>query len=246
MSSNQVAAIVWKEWRETLRMDQGIRSVSLRILFISLFGVVLAWKKGVGFGRDLSTIALLVEFTILPALPLAPDSFAGERERHTLETLLASSVGESEILVGKLLAMLGVGVLFAIIACGVDIAVVGLRFGIRTLLGIDYEIVGAGLLLGALSAAVVLGIGILISMYTRTVRAANQILAYTLVGLIFLGGAAVRALPPSWLASIDAWRVQTAIGIQFILVILALMGFALLVLGFAFIRFKRTALLAPA
>jgi ABC-type Na+ efflux pump permease subunit len=52
---------------------------------------------------------------------VAPDTFAGERERHTLETLLASRLSDQAILIGKLAACTSYGWLLTIITIVVGV-----------------------------------------------------------------------------------------------------------------------------
>lgn len=245
MAASQVAAVLWKEWRETFRLGRGMRSTGLRFLMLIVFAAVLGWRKGPTFGRDLSTIVLLVEFTVLATIPIVTDVFAGEKERHTLETLLASSASERDILLGKFLAILGIGVGFAFVACLVEVATVLARFGASSLIGMSWAIILSGLLLGAASGALLASLGVVYSLHSSTVRSANQLFAYTLVGLLFITSLAARTLPETWVATVAGWRMRTPPAIQVLAAVAIMTGLSSIILGTGLATFKRAVLGKP-
>lgn len=85
-----IYTIIWKERKTILR---GKPSLS-KFLQMLLFPIILNTVFPVTWGPDWVTdFPPLLSAIIIPALLVAvivPDSFAGERERHTLDTLLAS------------------------------------------------------------------------------------------------------------------------------------------------------------
>ncbi|HUW12365.1 MAG TPA: hypothetical protein VM537_21750, partial [Anaerolineae bacterium] len=106
---SDVSAMMWKE-RKSILSFRGSRS---RLLLTMLSPLLLAtffpWQWGPEW---VSQVPPLVLAFIVPAILVGltvPDSFAGERERHTLQTLLASRLPDRAILWGKL----AVSVLFA-------------------------------------------------------------------------------------------------------------------------------------
>lgn len=235
MKRNRLAAVVWKEWTELLRLDQGLRSVGVRVVGAGILGVVLAWRTGSSFGHDRDTILLLVQLTLLPTLPITPDSFAGERERHTLETLLATPIKEAELFLGKFIAILGFGVAFASLVTVLNAFVVAVRYGLPAVLRLSYGVLATGLGIGLLSAAILTGVGLILSVHVRSVRTANQISAYSLVALIFAGSAVSRSLPASLLATVTDWTKTAPPQVQAvtILLVLALAAIAVLMVGIA-------------
>jgi ABC-2 type transport system permease protein len=106
------------------------------------------------------------------------DSFAGERERHTLETLLASRLSDQAILIGKIAASLLYGWGITLIAVLIGLITVNLAHGHGRLLlfpaPILAGILGVTLLIAALSA----GLGVVVSLRASTVRQAQQTLSY--------------------------------------------------------------------
>src|SRR5262245_25180006 len=117
---DDVRTIVWKEWKEFFLQRGSSRRVMLAssLLPIVILGVVVPSRAPNFVSNPLSLIAPAL-MPLLFIMALMADSFAGERERHTLETLLASRLSDQSILAGKITA----GVLYA---CGVLFLTLGL------------------------------------------------------------------------------------------------------------------------
>lgn len=62
-------------------------------------------------------------FPLVLTLTMVADSFAGERERHALETLLASRLSDRAILLGEAAALTSYGWLFGLVGAIMSIAV---------------------------------------------------------------------------------------------------------------------------
>jgi ABC-2 type transport system permease protein len=127
-------------------------------------------------------------FLIIPIIVsgvIASDSFAGEKERKTIEALLATSLSDAEMLFGKILvafvpAVTVTAVAFAIYSAVVDYMTFGL-FG-RFLLP---NMVWLSLIFGLAPAVAFADIGltVIVSARVRGVREAQQISALLLVPL---------------------------------------------------------------
>ena len=99
-------AIIWKEWREMLG-QRGLRGKSGLLLTIGVFGIALPLQAGRAW---IESPVLLVTWSWVPMFLVSTviaDAFAGERERHTLETLLATRLSDRTILFGKMGAAIG-------------------------------------------------------------------------------------------------------------------------------------------
>ncbi|MCQ2102726.1 MAG: ABC transporter permease [Fibrobacter sp.] len=110
--------------------------------------------------------------------PLAADSFAGERERNSLELLQLSPVKPAHLFWGKLLAVLPFPLMFSLICQLVYFAVhsdsVGGDVAVAAILGA----VSASLLVNAFS--------LLLSLKAKTVRAATQGTLFFIIPLLLL------------------------------------------------------------
>jgi len=148
------------------------------------------------------------------------DSFAGERERHTLETLLASRLSDRAILLGKAGAAMGYGVGAAWIILLLGLVTVNLAHGHGKLIFFPatagFSIIGFSLLNAGLATSA----GILVSLRAATVRQAQQTMSIALMVLLFGGIFGIQALPAEWKNSLV--KTFTAVGIERILAIVAL------------------------
>lgn len=235
-----VRTVVWKEWAEFVRQRSTVIGM---LFFVAVFGIFIPVQRG----REWLTSGIpFLNAALFPAtlaLGVVADSFAGERERHTLETLLASRLPDHAILLGKFTAIVGyvwgltvASLLAAAVAVNVAEPTGGPAFYPARLLV-------SGLVFGALSAGLAAGAGILVSLRAATVRQAAQVLTIGLMGLIFVGVAAAGALPDGWKHRL----IETVRGLG-PTVTLLLAGAALLLvdgvlLAVAALRFRRTRLL---
>ena len=109
--------------------------------------------------------------------PLAADSFAGERERNSLELLQLSPISPARLFWGKLLAILPFPVAFALLAE-------------RAYWFSHPEIsstVAVASVLGALSAVLLTSaFSLILSLRVKTVRAAAHLSLFIIVPLLFL------------------------------------------------------------
>lgn len=188
---SDIATIIWKEWKDSL-FQGGWRSWVRPALLIGILGVVepLIGKRA---WMSLSPIEMVVFlwFAFFIIISVVADAFAGERERHTLETLLASRMPDSAILLGKVVTVVlyGWGVMVVGLFLGAGVYNVARSEGQFTFYPIDMMLftLVLGLLVGILGA----GAGVLLSLRISTVRQAQQTLT---IGTLVLGGAVIALL----------------------------------------------------
>ncbi len=182
-----ILTVVWKERKSLLRM-QGSRA---RTLFsMSLTALMIGVALPVMQGRDwLNQAWSLVVAFIVPLLVVGitvPESFAGERERHTLETLLASRLPDRAILFGKLLFAAACGWGTSLVLLLVSMIAANLvswtgRFAFYT----PY-IVLADVAVSLLMSFLIGSLGILVSLRAASVQAATQTLMFAFMGPLVL------------------------------------------------------------
>ncbi|HEX2911542.1 MAG TPA: ABC transporter permease [Chloroflexia bacterium] len=237
-----ISAVVWKEIRE-LFFAPG-NSVRGRILvFIALVGIVVPLQQGLGWLTSPLAVLLVVMDPVFLVLNVIADTFAGERERHTLETLLASRLSDRSILFGKLITAIlyGWGISLALLVVGLIVVNVTRFSGAFHFY--SGEVLLGCLLLGLLMVTFMSALGILISLKAPSVRQAQQTLSISFL-VIFLGLIyGVQALPRDWTANL----LKFAGDISVYGVILILAG-VLLVLDFILVnvtlaQFKRSRLM---
>jgi ABC-2 type transport system permease protein len=184
---DDILTIIWKERKSMLRY-QGSRSRFLLVLLSPiLLATVFPWQWGPDWVAEIPSVILSVVVAVILVGITIPESFAGERERHTLNTLLASRLSDRAILFGKM----GISIIFAL---GVTLAVLLLSLVTVNVAHWDGElllytptIVIADLVLSFLMATLFASAGVLISMRSETVQQAAQILmAIFLVPIMLL------------------------------------------------------------
>jgi ABC-2 type transport system permease protein len=114
------------------------------------------------------------------------DAFAGERERHTLDTLLASPLSDRAILFGKVVASLlyGWGIGLAMLVLGLVTVNVVEWSGFDGLLFYKASVGLGAVAIGALSSGLAATSGVLVSLRAATVRQAQRTLT---TGVMLLG-----------------------------------------------------------
>ena len=232
-------AIAWKEWRELLG-QRGLRGKFGMLLFVAVFGVAMPWQNGPRWITSSTSAIAWAWAPMFLVTTVIADAIAGERERHTLETLLASRLSDHAILFGKIGAAIGyAGVVAAasLVTGLVTVNVLHPRSGILLYPLPTVLAMGGVGLLGALFVAAV---GVLISLRAATVRQAQQTLGGAVMVLVLIPVGLVRLLPAEWTTRLAA--ASTAA-----LVLLGLAALAALdaaVVGLAMVRFRRARLIA--
>lgn len=177
---SDVKAVMWKEWRE-LTLQRTTRIGFL--IIVGVFGVILPLA---GAGDKAASTFQLFSWGFLPfslTIPLIADAFAGERERHTLETLLATRLTEADILLGKIGTTVTYALSGVLAANVMQVIVRSARAGAFDAPPIDITI--AGFVLSFAIALLAASAGVLVSLRAKTVRQAGQVLGFSLMGLFF-------------------------------------------------------------
>lgn len=191
-----LTAVIWKELKEFFASG-GSRGRYISLIVLGLFGVVLPLTMASTVWP--SSVTPVVEYGLyLPVIliiSVGADSFAGERERHTLETLLASRLSDIAIFVGKLLAITIFGWAQSVLAAILAIIIVNIKLagspGFYS--GVDaLSILG----IGALAALAAAGATTLVSLRASTVRQAQQMLSIGLIVIVIGSTFGLQTLSP--------------------------------------------------
>ena len=197
---NDILTVMWKERKGLFRV-RGRRVQALLAMFSPvLLAVFFPLQEGVEWVQ--SPLSLLLAF-IAPLILVGisiPDSFAGERERHTLGTLLASRLPDRAILFGKVAVSVAFawGVTLAAILLG--LVTVNVAHWQGKLLLLTPTIALADLGLSFLLATLAAGAGVVISLRSETVQEAMQTLT------------AVLLLPPMLLGMVATLMLRDQVG----------------------------------
>jgi ABC-2 type transport system permease protein len=179
--STDLRTVLWKEWRSLVN-GRARRQLLLTGGMLAIWGVLFPIQMGADWVSDPVPMGILG--VVLPMVVVGiiiPDAIAGERERHTLSTLLASRLPDRAILYGKLGLAVVVGWLTAPALLAVALVVVNATAGSGDFLLYEPAMLAAVLLAGLLVAILTGGIGIFVSLRAGTAQEAQQM---TLMGLM--------------------------------------------------------------
>ena len=150
-------------------------------------------------------------FLIIPIMAssvIGSDSFAGERERKTIEALLATPISDSELLLGKILvsfipAMLITFIAFGVYATIVDAITFGMFNGMLLLPNVNFLVMVFGV--APTIALCSIGLTVIISAKVKGFKEAQQIsaaLVLPVLGLVFAQISGLLLLGPIILAAL--------------------------------------------
>ena len=187
---SDLGAVMWKERRSILRFRGSRSRLLLTMLSPLLLATFFPWQWGPEW---VSQVPPLVLAFIVPAILVGltvPDSFAGERERHTLQTLLASRLPDRAILWGKLAVSLLFGWGVTLCMMLLTLVVLNIAFWDGQLIMYTLPIGLGSLALSFLTAFLTGGLGVLLSLRSETAQEAAQ----KLMGLILVPAILVQVV----------------------------------------------------
>ena len=235
-----VLSVVWKERKSQFRV-RGSRMRFLMMLFSPLLlGTIFPITWGPDWLTELPPLVVATITSVILVAVMVPESIAGERERHTLETLLSSRLPDRAILVGKLLVPVAVGWTAAILANLCSLVVVNIAHWQGELLFFSLPIALGSLALSLFMALLTAGAGVFVSLKAATAQEASQILTFAIL------------IPPMLLQIVPLlFRDQmgrfldTVNGPQLLVIVLAvLVVLDAIVLLAAMARFRRSRLIS--
>jgi ABC-2 type transport system permease protein len=242
--TRDMLTVAWKEWRELVLLGGSVRGgrISLAIL-LGTFGVFLPYQAGAEWVTSPATLFYWAWLPLMLVAGAVADSFAGERERHTLETLLASRLPDRAILFGKILAAIVYG--WGIVMAMLLLSLVTVNATVRAdhVLLFSWRFAVAAPVLAWLGAGLVATAGVVVSLRAATVRQASQALSVGILLLIFLPLIGARALPDDWKGPAEAWLMGVGADGVLWTAAAALALLDLLLAAVAMVRFQRRRLI---
>jgi ABC-2 type transport system permease protein len=226
--------------REIVGAGGGRRGLVRELLFVGIFGLFFplsqaeVWRTG----SVPAVFALMIPLFLVG--PHVADSFAGEKERGTLETLLATRLPDQSIYLGKIFAVVGYAWVVTLLE-----AWVAQNTGPFVYPGF----VWAAWAVGSIASGLLLAsIGTFVSLRSKTVRAAHQAMMIPLFIIIFGGSFGIPLLfrmlsPETQKVLLD--RIETLSAVSVVLAavaVLLLIDMVLLVIGLR--RFRRDRLIS--
>ena len=233
---SDILTMVWKESKDSL-FQGGWRSLIRPLIVVGIMGIYLPLQLGPQW-VDLTPIGmvLLLWIPFFVIISFIGDVIAGERERHTLETLLASRMPDRAILLGKVVTTVLYAWSMGVLSLLLGLVLVDLFRTQGNWMFYPLDLLLDAIVLSLLASVLAASAGVLISLRVSTVRQAQQILSVGTIVLVFGGTFVLRALPANAISSLSYQ--------QFLLIVIAV--FAVLdaiLLGLSLVSFQRSRLI---
>jgi ABC-2 type transport system permease protein len=233
---SDILTMVWKESKDVF-FQGGWRSLIRPLFVIGIMGIYLPLQFGSQWVA-LTPIGMLLLLWIpfFVVISFIGDAIAGERERHTLETLLASRMPDRAILLGKIVATVlyawGMGILSLLLG----LVLVDLLRTQGNWMFYPLDLFVDAIVLSLLVSVLGTSAGVLISLRVSTVRQAQQILSIGTIVFVFGVTFVLRALPANVVSSLSY--------AQFLLIAMAVIAVLdAILLGLSLVSFQRSRLI---
>lgn len=233
-------AVVWrKEIKELLATHGSPKSWFLRVaMFVAMFGVYLPLKQREFWVEGFAPALFYPFIPVIIANWVVADSFAGERERKTLETLLSTRLPDYAIFFGKVLSALAYAWVFTAVSLLVSLVALNMSAPPGEVFLYPLFVFVSVLVGSILTGLLIVEIGVFISLRAKTVRAAQQTLSVPIFAIfLFIGfgiTAFAKVIPQEiglrlalWLDEVGPEIIATIIFVVFVAVDALLLMLAL-------------------
>src|SRR5512139_212450 len=194
-----ILTVAIKELREIFTFGdvRGRSKFSLLVLIV-IFGIVIPLQSGREWVTSPASAMVWAWMPFLWVSGVVADLFAGERERHTLEALLATRLSDQAIMFGKLLAAMAYGFILTWVIMLASIVTVNVSAGGGGLLFYSPQMILAALVFSILISGLSASIGVLVSLRAGSVRQAQQMMSAGML-VLFLPFMLLQFIPRAWL-----------------------------------------------
>jgi ABC-2 type transport system permease protein len=234
-----VITIIWKELRELLFHRGRFRGGWLgMIFFIAIFGILMPLQTGPDWVKSPIGLIYWAWVPFLLVSGVVADSFAGERERHTLETLLASRLSDRSILLGKMATSILYGWGLTMISVLLGLITLNIVYAKDHLLLYPTMIFIGIIVLSFLVATLSSALGVLVSLRASTVRQAQQTFSIAFF-ILFIPIFLIPLLPEIWKIKMMSYLLGLNIGALIILIVFLVIVLNVALISLSMARFKR-------
>lgn len=236
--------VMWKEGKELIRLRGSQRGGTLGIaIFLCVFGIFLPLQMGMAWVDYPMVLIFWIWVPLFLVASVVADSFAGERERHTLETLLASRLSDRSILFGKIGAALGYGWGLTLISLFLGCVTVNAAYSEMGFVFYEPSMTLGIFLWSFLGGGLAACAGVLVSLRAATARQAQQALSITIMLLLFVPVFGFQTLPEGWRQQVTGALVGISV-LEVVLLVSGIMAAVnLVLLKLAMSRFRRARLI---
>ncbi len=236
--TDDILAVMWKELKGLFRYRGSRARFALTLMSPVFLAIVVPWNEGKAWlDGFLSLLVAAIVPVILVGITI-PESFAGERERHTLETLLASRLPDRAILFGKFAVSVALAMGVTLASLLVSAVVVNIRYWDGEILMYAPRVILADLALSFVLTTLCAGAGVIISQRSATVQEATQ----TLMAVFLVPPMILQALSFMFMPQISDFVEDLNLMQVFLIIVAVLALIDLLVFMAAMARFQRSRL----
>lgn len=239
-----ILTIMWKEWKELFLRRGSVRSGLFNIVIIvGLLGIFMPLQTGKEWLSSGTGLLIWSWIPVFLTTNIIADAFAGERERHTLETLLASRLSDRSILIGKIMAAVSYALTIAVASMLIGAVTINISNPIDGIQFYTGWVFPLAIFLVFLTAFLMSCIGVIVSLNAPTTRHAYQRLSIIVMAVWLVPIIALQVIPDEVIVRFaqSAERINTAAIIPAGIGLLILAD-ALLIM-FAMKKFKRNQLI---
>lgn len=241
--TRDVLTVMWKEWRDMPFLRGGLKGgIVGQLVFVGILGIFMPYTSGRQFVTSGMALFLAAWAPLVMTMSMAADAFAGERERKTLETLLASRLSDRAILLGKIgtIVCYAWGMTLVVLALALATVNVAYAHG-KPLMYPMHTAIGAPVI-SLLIALLLSSLGVIVSLKAATVRQAAQTLSMLFV-VVILVPILATILPKEWTARLYEWMGRVGPSGLVKAIVGGLFVIDAAVLGIAMAKFKRARLI---
>jgi ABC-2 type transport system permease protein len=234
---NDLWTMIWKETKDSI-LQGGWSALIRPLLLVGILGIGFPWRFGLEWLALVPLVmGIIIYVPFIVILSFVGDAIAGERERHTLETLLASRISDRAILLGKVIVTTAYAWSTALLGLLLGLVVANLSKGQGSWQFYTHiDLLLEALALSLLASLLGVSGGVLISMRSATVRQAQQILIVATLVLIGGGVVLIRVLPAQVISSFSNSQIWLiAMGVLAVL--------DAILLGVSLVSFRRSRLM---
>lgn len=244
MMVSDFQTVLWKEWRESILQYGGIRKWLFNMsLMVGVLGILLPLQLGVVMVESVSML-FWMWMPLLLIINAVADTIAGERERHTLETLLASRLSDRAILLGKMVVPIFQAWLIVQLSAILAVITANIASNENRLIMYPAPVVMGFILFPILAGALVAEIGIIASTHAKTVRQAYQRMVIPLLAIVMLPSILISLLPQPILSQLYSVAfAQDQVGVPLLVLFGILFLLDMVIMTALFRRFKRSRLI---
>ena len=178
------------------------------IAFVSDYGAEIIATQLIPF------LLLVVGFFPMSfSLIIALETFVGEKERKSLEPLLATPLTDIQLYLGKMIAVLVPPLLAAYL--GITVYLVGLYFSVGWTPTL--QLLGQTIVLTTVQGVIMVAAAVVISSQTTSVRAANLLASFIIVPMAMLIQAEAAAL--FWGNHVGLWWLALALTLTAVILV---------------------------